>query len=59
MINAKKLIEGLKKTCWGKSAHVIDDERRKAATVSSMLRDRNLCSDTTVGNKAKLFGSDS
>lgn len=36
-----RLIEGLKKTCWGKSAHVVDDERRKAASALSALKAEN------------------
>ena len=37
----EKMIEGLKKSCWGKSAHVVDDERRKAATALSTLQAEN------------------
>ena len=37
----EKMIEGLKKSCWGKSAHVVDDERRKAAIALSTLQDEN------------------
>ena len=40
-MNIEKLIEGLKKSCWGKSAHVVDDERRKAATALSTLHAEN------------------
>ena len=55
MINAEKLIEGLKKTCWGKSAHVIDDERRKAALVLSVLRDENEKLRAELEQKSKLI----
>lgn len=55
MINAEKLIEGLKKTCWGKSAHVIDDERRKAALVLSVLRDENEKLRAELEQKSKLM----
>lgn len=40
-MDIEKLIEGLKKSCWGKSAHVVDDERRKAAIALSTLQDEN------------------
>ena len=40
-MDIEKLIEGLKKSCWGKSAHVVDDERRKAATALSTLQAEN------------------
>lgn len=40
-MDIEKLIEDLKKTCWGASAHVVDDERRKAATALSTLQAEN------------------
>lgn len=40
-MNIDDLIEGLKKTCWGASAHVVDDERRNAATALSTLQAEN------------------
>ena len=40
-MDIEKLIEGLKKTCWGVSAHVVDDERRKSATALSTLQAEN------------------
>lgn len=40
-MDIEKLIEGLKKSCWGKSAHVVDDERRKAADALSTLQAEN------------------
>lgn len=40
-MDIEKQIEGLKKTCWGVSAHVVDDERRNAATALSTLQAEN------------------
>ena len=40
-MDIEKQIEGLKKTCWGVSAHVVDDERRNAATALSTLQPSN------------------
>ena len=40
-MDIEKLIEDLKKTCWGASAHVVDGERRKAATALSTLQAEN------------------
>lgn len=40
-MDIEKLIEGLKKSCWDKSAYVVDDERRKTATVLSTLKGEN------------------
>lgn len=36
----KELVERLKKTCWGESAHRIDDERKQAATAIIDLMER-------------------
>ena len=40
-MDIEKLIKGLKKTCWGASAHVVDDERRNAAAALSTLQAEN------------------
>ena len=40
-MDVEKMIEDLKKTCWGASAHMVDDERRKAATALSTLQAEN------------------
>ena len=40
-MDVEKMIEDLKKTCWGASAHVVDDERRKAADALSTFRAEN------------------
>lgn len=37
----EKLIERLKKPCWGESAHLVDKERMEAATVLSTLQSEN------------------
>ena len=40
-MDIEKLIEDLKKICWGASAHVVDDERLQAATALSTLQAEN------------------
>ena len=37
----EKLIEWLKKPCWGESAHLVDKERMEAATALSTLQSEN------------------
>lgn len=37
-MDVERMIEDLKKSCWGNSAHVVDDERRKAAEMIQELR---------------------
>lgn len=37
----EKLIERLKKPCWGESAHLLDKERMEAATALSTLQSEN------------------
>ena len=37
----EKLIERLKKPCWGESAHLVDKERMEAATALSTLQSEN------------------
>ena len=40
-MDIEKLIDGLKKTCWGESAHAVDDERRNAANAITALLAEN------------------
>ena len=36
-MDIEKLIERLKKPCWGESAHLVDKERLEASTALSMI----------------------
>lgn len=40
-MDIEKLVENLKKTCWGESAHLVDKERFDAANAISMLQEEN------------------
>ena len=40
-MDVERMIEDLKKSCWGNSAHVVDDERRKAAEMIQALQAEN------------------
>lgn len=40
-MDIEKLIERLKKTCWGESAHKVDEERRQAAEALTALQAEN------------------
>lgn len=40
-MDTEKLIERLKKSCWGESAHLVDKERLEAATALSALQAEN------------------
>lgn len=51
----EKLIERLKKPCWGESAHLVDKERMEAATVLSTLQSENKKLRAELKQKSKLI----
>lgn len=54
-MDTEKLIERLKKSCWGESAHLVDKERLEAATALSALQAENEKLRAEMEQKSKLI----